>query len=76
MASKASKGRTGALIAQVEFLMPMKKTAKILKMSKASMGSDSASTMEAGALKYDEIRLLAGFSISLYSVSCVPLCSV
>ena len=32
--------------------MPMKKTAKILKMSKASMGSDSASTMEAGASKY------------------------
>lgn len=44
--------RLGALIAQVEFLMPMKKTAKILKMSKASMGSDSASTMEAGASKY------------------------
>eukprot|EP00434_Breviolum_minutum_P006086 symbB.v1.2.005363.t1/scaffold301.1/size235092/15 len=47
------KFRLGALIAQVEFLMPMKKTTKILKQSKASSGSDSATTLEDAEDQFD-----------------------
>ncbi|CAL1143341.1 unnamed protein product [Cladocopium goreaui] len=48
------KFRLGALIAQVEFLMPMKKTAKILKQRQAAAsGSDSATTLEDAEDQFD-----------------------